>query len=501
MKMKAPRRQAIAGFFGSAFLVIGAVLYAVFPMIRHIKIMEVMKLFNGSFAYSNWVENPVPVYLNLYLFNVTNPQDILMKGSKPILQELGPYTYEEVRKKINIHFNEDEDTVSYRELIKYTFIPDLSNGSLTDVVTTLNLPLTGMAMITEGKLSLAERMILPQMIKIFKSTPFITRTVYELTFTGYKDPLMIYLEAQTGKKILPNGTFGFFMKNITAKHSIYTGNKYPEKFMQLHSWNNKKSLNWWNTKYCNMINGTDGSAIKPFLTPEDKPYLFHSDFCRSFHMEFKEEKYIHGVKAYSYRFPTSVMASPNTEPENQCFCNKSKTCYKSGVFDISVCQPDGVPIVASLPHFYQGDDTYYNAVIGLNRSEELHRNILEVEPNLGATILGHKRIQVNMAVRPVKHIAQYKNFPNLIFPIFWMDENAEWDTEFRKSYYDTFVKPQEMYKILCYLLMSIGIVILTFVTYRIVQSLLNKSKQREIVHHLIKNSCSVSAEKCTSCAI
>jgi hypothetical protein len=33
-----------------------------------------------------------PVYIKLYLFNVTNPHEIL-DGKKPEVQEVGPYVY------------------------------------------------------------------------------------------------------------------------------------------------------------------------------------------------------------------------------------------------------------------------------------------------------------------------------------------------------------------------------------------------------------------------
>ena len=40
-----------------------------------------------------WAKPPITPYLKLYFFNVTNPQGFL-KGAKPVLQEIGPFTYQ-----------------------------------------------------------------------------------------------------------------------------------------------------------------------------------------------------------------------------------------------------------------------------------------------------------------------------------------------------------------------------------------------------------------------
>lgn len=43
--------------------------------------------------YKFWEESPVPMYIRFYFFNVTNSEDVVKFNAKPILEELGPYTY------------------------------------------------------------------------------------------------------------------------------------------------------------------------------------------------------------------------------------------------------------------------------------------------------------------------------------------------------------------------------------------------------------------------
>lgn len=50
-------------------------------------------LVNGTTKWESWREVPVPVFLRLTLFNVTNPAEV-KKGGKPNLVELGPYVYQ-----------------------------------------------------------------------------------------------------------------------------------------------------------------------------------------------------------------------------------------------------------------------------------------------------------------------------------------------------------------------------------------------------------------------
>lgn len=42
--------------------------------------------------YDFWLDPPVPIYLKVYMFNVTNPEEFL-QGQKASLEEVGPYVY------------------------------------------------------------------------------------------------------------------------------------------------------------------------------------------------------------------------------------------------------------------------------------------------------------------------------------------------------------------------------------------------------------------------
>ena len=47
----------------------------------------------GNEAYNNWNSPPAPVYMQFYMFNYTNVDDVMNKRSKPNVTQLGPYSY------------------------------------------------------------------------------------------------------------------------------------------------------------------------------------------------------------------------------------------------------------------------------------------------------------------------------------------------------------------------------------------------------------------------
>merc|ERR1719376_1959505 len=101
-----------------------------------------------------------------------------------MLEERGPYVFTEQHYKTNIVWN-DNGTVSYKQVRSWHFLPEKSKGSLDDEVTILN-PVAGSigAMIQE---------------KVF-----ITKTVREIIFEGYHDPL--FDEVMKIKDYLPPDT-------------------------------------------------------------------------------------------------------------------------------------------------------------------------------------------------------------------------------------------------------------------------------------------------------
>ena len=95
---------------------------------------------NGNEAYNLWLNVPVPLYLSVYIYNITNPDWFEKGNEKLIVKEVGPYVFKETRTKKIISQSDDE--ISFIPKSYFEFLEEKSNGlKLTDKFTTINMPL------------------------------------------------------------------------------------------------------------------------------------------------------------------------------------------------------------------------------------------------------------------------------------------------------------------------------------------------------------------------
>lgn len=54
--------------------------------------MQTVILKEGNLMYNTWRDLPIPIYMQFYMFDCLNPEEVL-NGAKPYVVEKGPYTY------------------------------------------------------------------------------------------------------------------------------------------------------------------------------------------------------------------------------------------------------------------------------------------------------------------------------------------------------------------------------------------------------------------------
>merc|ERR1719312_367765 len=77
-----------------------------------------------------WEETPIDMYMRVYYFDCVNAEDVMQDNAKPLLKQVGPYTFREHHKKTDIEFSPDGTLVKFKQKKTWFFEPELSNGTL-----------------------------------------------------------------------------------------------------------------------------------------------------------------------------------------------------------------------------------------------------------------------------------------------------------------------------------------------------------------------------------
>ncbi|XP_002717150.1 lysosome membrane protein 2 [Oryctolagus cuniculus] len=376
---------------------------------------------NGTEIFDSWEKPPLPVYTQFYFFNVTNPEEIL-RGEKPLLQEVGPYTYRELRNKANIQFGDNGTTISAVSNKAYVFERNQSVGDpKIDLIRTLNIPVLTVIELAQNPLL---REIVEAMLKAYQQKLFVTHTVDELLW-GYKDEILSLIHVFRSD-ISPY--FGlFYGKNGTndGDYVFLTGEDSYLNFTKIVEWNGKTALDWWATDKCNMINGTDGDSFHPLITSDEVLYVFPSDLCRSVYITFSGFESVQGVPALRYKLPAEILANTS---ENAGFCLPQGNCLGSGVLNASICK-DGAPIIMSFPHFYQADERFVSAIGGMHPNKEDHETFVDINPLTGIILRAAKRFQINVYVKKLDDFLETGDIRTMVFPVMYLNESVLLDKE------------------------------------------------------------------------
>uniref|UniRef100_A0A8C5P7E6 Scavenger receptor class B member 2 n=1 Tax=Leptobrachium leishanense TaxID=445787 RepID=A0A8C5P7E6_9ANUR len=375
---------------------------------------------NGSEIYEDWVNPPPEIYMQFYFYNVTNPLEIL-SGEKPILREIGPYTYREYRSRESISFLENGTTVSAVNRKVYVFDPEKSVGNPQDYIRTVNIPIMTL-LETLINLNPFLKPFIEEALMTYKDGLFVTHSVHEWLW-GYRDAVLAIVNL-----LDPNvsDTFGlFYLMNSTddGEYVFLSGSADYMEFTQILEWRGKTSLDWWTTDTCNMINGTDGSTVHSLVDKDDIINIFPSDLCRSLSAVYDRSETVKNIPVYRFTPSASTFANVTLNPDNAGFCVPSGNCLPSGLLNVSKCK-QGAPIVLSFPHFYQADESIVQSIENMQPNKENDETFLDINPLTGALIQVAKRIQVNVHLRKLEGYESItKNIQTLFFPVMHLNES------------------------------------------------------------------------------
>ena len=433
---------AVLLIFGVVLCLAVGIAYPHIDRLVQDKINDELVLKPDSESYKNWQAPDVPIYLQFFVFDVVNHEEARQE-QRPVVEQKGPYSYREYRKKKNITWSAESKPVkvTYDEEKWFVFDPETSCEScdpFKDYITTVNIPL-----VTLGEMArnwpIEAKPIVDVVMDYFKESLFTKRQVHGLLW-GYPDPILAEYNKLRGKlvnlipflgKLLPEISPVIALQNnqtFDGFTTVYTGAGDIAELELWEEWNGKSKLGAWNTKYANMLNGTDGTQFAPEISEDDTLYVFVTELCRALYLQHNTNTDVHGIATLQFTVPSKLFFNATLNPDNGAFCTKK--CYPTGILDVSVCQVNStvsLPVFISAPHFYQGDPELIKNVTGLNPNEQDHGTFLDVEPHTGLPLSSSKRLQLNVLIQPIPGIRQTSGIRTTFVPIFYLNETATID--------------------------------------------------------------------------
>lgn len=374
----------------------------------------------GSFAFNLWVRNPMPLTLEFYFHNWTNPEQVRNKSVKMHFAEIGPFAFHEVREKTDLMWN-DNDTVSYHQRHTWVFDRERSIGGLDTLITSVN-PVTVSAVYFARHWPFFMKKGLQYSIRAFAPEIHVTKRAGDILFAGYNDPFvtMSYnIPIDMGAPKLDK--FAWFYNRNHTDHfdGLFNMRTNARNIGQIASWDGYSNTPFYDGE-CGKVHGSGGEIYGPNLKP-DSISFFQSDCCRNMKLDFIRNETVNGILGYRYEASDSLLDNGDKVPENKCYNSGDHTPY--GLMNISKCRY-GTPGFASLPHFYKADPTYLEMIDGLTPSEERHNLHMTLEPTTGIPLDVSIRLQLNLLMKPVKYITTFEDIPTAYVPVLWFQQSA-----------------------------------------------------------------------------
>ncbi|XP_072748118.1 sensory neuron membrane protein 1-like isoform X2 [Anoplolepis gracilipes] len=466
--MVSVKRLGIAGF--CMFFMMLIIYNLVFPAILKSQVKSQIRLKKGDEMRDFWEILPQPLDFNIYVFNVTNPSEI-KTGAKPIVQEVGPFHYDLYRDKENVVDRDADDTVEYSLRQTWHFNREKSILSEDVDIYTFHPIMIAVILIIQRDKPSAMGVISKALDSIFQKPEsiFIKTNMKDLFFRGIfldcsnisdfagsavcsalqeKEHLFIKegeLRYRYGFLAKANGTY------LPDRIRVFRGIKNYMDVGRVLSIGNETKMSVWPDNPCNDFRGTDGTIFPPFLTKDRKVWAVFPDICRSIAAYYVEPGMVQGFKTLHY---TGDLGDPATDEDVKCLCLESEGCMPKNIYNAGPCK--SVPIRISLPHFYDSDPRYLEMIEGLNPDPKKHQMTFDFEIMTGTPIKAYKKIQFNVLVGPIPKLKLMKSFPEVLFPLFYIEDGLELGNVLIKPLKKAF-KQILIAKILMWLMMLSGI--------------------------------------------
>jgi len=441
--------------------VIGIISGAVTADFDKYSIKKELTFTDNSSSYNHYEDTPLytKTFMKVYYFDCVNAEAVMNDKVKPLLRQVGPYTFREEREKTDITFSPDGNLVDFKWKKTWFFDPALSNGSLDDEIWTLNVIAVSAAESTRwpGRWGQDDYPFMQYMmndtLKQENESLFMRARIGNLTFDGLDSPLiqMGDLGGDIGDAInasIPYDRFGwFYSRNMSSdyegQYQMFTGEDLINKAGQISQWNSLSDLSYLYPQPCDQLYGSVGEF---FPKERNSISLFSSDLCRPVFFNYKEDTEVSGIPGFKYWLDSMFIGNATTNTSNSCYnpepdlvINYPDLSYATinetlnmplinGLLNISACQKWSAGTYVSLPHFYLADPVLldqFDERSDLHPNEEDHSSYMSIMQGTDIPLESALRFQINILYRPLPWIKIFEDLPPTFYPAMWYEVTSE----------------------------------------------------------------------------
>jgi scavenger receptor class B protein 1 len=417
------RKWTVFGF-STFFLVLGVFLVLCWnDVVQLIKNQELNLGNDDTTEYKFWEETPIPMYIEFYLYNWSNYQEVIDSNwtKKPSFYQMGPYTYTEKHIRKDVIFN-DNHTLTFKTDRLWHYAPERSSGSLDDQITTVNPILLTVANMVKYKHPIV-RIGVNFFLEEKRINLTVTQSAKEFIFEGYEDPMLTLLKKLHLKHIdIPFTKFGWFAArngsiDYDGTFNMFDGTDDVRKLGRFSSWNYNKSTKYY-PGYCGQVNGTSGELWYP-VEDDSHVQIFSPDTCSTLSLVRNGEDEMFGLEGSKFIGDEKVFDNGTKYPEMACF--SPGDAVPSGVRNVSECK-FGAPAFISYPHFYLADPYYRDAVDGMKPNATEHTLFISIEPETGIPLQARVGAQINLHLEKIDRIKLLENVKEYFIPAMWFKQ-------------------------------------------------------------------------------
>ncbi|XP_037820958.1 protein croquemort [Lucilia sericata] len=415
---------------GSLFIISGLVCTLWWPSFAEDMIYKTLALKDGGLTYDKWSVTPIPVYLHMYLFNWTNPEQVRVAGVKPHFDRVGPYVFREDKIKKNITWYPN-NTVSFRPERTWFFEPEMSGGTLEDLITCPHLP-----SIAASNAARSFNKLIKFFFNVALNTNggalYQTHTANEWLFEGFYDEFLDYAMKLNNSETahIKSNRFAWFLdrngtSDFEGTFTINTGAEDLREMGELKFWNGQNHTGYFEGD-CGKVNGSTADLFVPKRASDEWITIFIRDTCRIINLVPVGNDVIEGIEAIRYETQPDTYDSGERNPDMKCYCPKERqpdNCPKPGMTDIGPCS-EGAPMYMSHANFMYADPSYQDTITGTVPDPKNDIFFITMEPRLGVPLEVNAAVQVSLFIQPDNDITILKNIHTFYAPMFVINSKA-----------------------------------------------------------------------------